>query len=390
MTNSNQNIFTAHVTNCLTSAREEVNFSCGRYSPETISGTITGDLFSGPGLVDLQVNGFRGIDFNKPSLDENEILKATQFLLADGVTTYFPTVITNSDENICKILQSIHSACTLHPLVEKCVAGIHLEGPFLSTEAGAKGAHDAKFLKSPDWDLFAQFQQAAGGKIKLITLAPELPGAISFIKKCREQGIIVAVGHSMADNSAINAAVEAGACLSTHLGNGAPLMLLRHPNVIWDQLANDGLYCTLIADGIHLPNTFVKVVQKVKGVKTMLVSDATCFAGMSPGEYETHIGGRVVLDASGRLCMKSSPGFLAGAAKGLKEDVATLVKHQLNSLGEAWAMASGNVKNFLVSSGHSDIKDIDDQVLFEWDGRYINVKAVIKDHELEYLEQVNP
>ena len=156
------------------------------------------DLFIGPGLIDLQINGINGIDFNVPSLTGEEVVNACRYLLSNGVTTFLPTVITNSDENIISILQTINEACLSNSLVSECVWGIHLEGPFISPEDGAKGAHDKKFIKAPDWELFLRYQEAAGGRIKLITLAPEWEGSYPFIKKCRDHGILVSIGHSMA------------------------------------------------------------------------------------------------------------------------------------------------------------------------------------------------
>ena len=130
-----------------------------------------------PGLIDLQVNGINGIDFNDPSLTIKDLLAATQYLLSQGVTRFLPTVITNSDENIMQLLAVIHQACVTEPFVAECVPGIHLEGPFISPANGAKGAHDENYIKAPDWELFQKFQEASGGRIKLITLAPEWEGS---------------------------------------------------------------------------------------------------------------------------------------------------------------------------------------------------------------------
>lgn len=263
--------------------------------------------FLGPGLIDLQINGINGIDFNIPSLSQDDVVKATHFLLSKGITTFLPTVITNSDENILTILCSINQACASDRLLNECVWGIHLEGPFISPQNGAKGAHDEKYIKAPDWNLFSRFQDAAGGKIKLITIAPEWEEAPSFIKKCRAHGVLVSIGHSLANTEQISMAVKAGATLSTHLGNGVPLLLPRHPNLLWDQLAEENLYSCIITDGLHIPDSFIKVVKKMKGKNTLVISDATCFAGMPPGEYQSHIGGTVVLDNEKRVSLKIHP-----------------------------------------------------------------------------------
>lgn len=334
----------------------------------------------GPGLVDIQINGINGIDFNDPDLTEEDMLSATEYLLSQGVTGYFPTLITNSDEHIHQILSTIKRSCEKYTLVNDCIAGIHLEGPFLSTLEGARGAHSEKYIKEPSWELIDGFQNASGQRIKLITLAPERENAPEFIKKCRDNGILVSIGHSFADGVQIDKAVKAGATLSTHLGNAVPLMLPRHPNLLWEQLAQEDLSASLIADGFHLPNSFLKVVLKVKGDKALLVSDATCFSGMEPGEYKTHIGGEVVLSKEGRLSMKNSNGLLAGAAKSLLENIQYLVDQQLVPLSKAWELASVSPARFLGIDDYGlAIGQAADLVTFiQTDAGKIKIKSVIK------------
>ena len=331
----------------ITGKMMEIDLNNGEARPCKEMENVKEMPFTGPGLIDLQINGIKGIDFNIPSLSEAEILEATEYLLSQGVTSYFPTVITNSDENIIAILQTIQSACSAHAIVQECIGGIHLEGPFISPKEGAKGAHDEKYIKAPDWDLFNKFQAAAGGRIKIITLAPEWEGTGFFIEKCKANGVLVSIGHSLANTEQIANAVTAGAMMSTHLGNAIPLLLPRHPNLIWDQLAAEDLFTCLIADGIHIPDSFIRTVIKVKGDKTLIISDATCFAGMAPGEYNSHIGGTVILDNEKRISLKGTPGLLAGAAKSLLENVETLIDHKVSTLGNAWEMASENVAALL-------------------------------------------
>jgi N-acetylglucosamine-6-phosphate deacetylase len=339
--------------------------------------------FIGPGLIDLQINGVNGIDFNNAALTEQEVIDATYYLLSRGVTTFLPTVITNSVESICSIVSTIKSACLRDHLVDDCIAGIHLEGPFLSPVPGAKGAHNEAFLKKPDWALFLQFQEAAGGKIRFLTIAPELEGAFSFISKCSEQGVLVSIGHSMANIDEIKQAVAAGATLCTHLGNAVPLSMPRHPNILWDLLSTDELYACVIADGIHVPDSFLKVVLKTKGRSALVVSDATCFAGMTPGEYKNHIGGSVVLDAQKRVSLKSEPGLLAGAAKDLLENVETLISHKLVNIGEAWRLASTNVASMLAGKDDS-FANKQDYVIFRFVEDSIEVQQVIKNNKIVY------
>lgn len=371
---------------CITGTTQQLTFSNGTITNIAESAVRDDTLpFIGPGLIDLQINGINGIDFNNPSLTEQDIVQATHYLLSKGITTFLPTVITNADDVIQKIVHTIYRACLSDAVVSNCIWGIHLEGPFISPAAGAKGAHDEQYIKAPDWQLFNRFQEAAGGKIKLITLAPEWEGSYPFIKKCRDHGIIVSIGHSMATSERISMAVSAGASLSTHLGNGVPLLLPRHPNIIWDQLAAEELYTCIITDGIHIPDSFIKVVIKHKGTATIIVSDATCFTGMAPGEYQNHIGGTVILDNEKRVSLKSAPGLLAGAATSLLENVENLINKNISTISEAWQMASTNVAKMLSKNDASFINK-NDQVIFQLVGKEILIKKVIKNGKIVFEE----
>jgi N-acetylglucosamine-6-phosphate deacetylase len=362
--------------NCTTGKTEELIFEGDRLTSITETESSEKNIpFIGPGLIDLQVNGINGIDFNNPSLTREDIVKATYYLLSKGITTFLPTLITNSDKNILDIVRTIYMACVSDAIVNDCIWGIHLEGPFISPEAGAKGAHDEKYIKAPDGKLLKRFQEAAGGKIKLITIAPEWEGSRSFIEECKDHCILVSIGHSMANSEQISMAVKAGATLSTHLGNGVPLLLPRHPNIIWDQLAAEELYACIITDGIHIPDSFIKVVMKNKAKRTIVVSDATRFAGMPPGDYESHIGGMVIVDKEKRVSLKNSPGLLAGAAKTLLENVEYLIHNNLSTLGEGWKMASVNAAKMLAEK---DDIFINDKVIFQLKGKEIQVERAIK------------
>lgn len=341
------------------------------------------NLLIGSGLIDLQVNGINGIDFNDSALTQQHVIDATHYLLSQGVTTFFPTVITNSDENILNIVRTIYNACLSDTLVNDCVGGIHLEGPFISKTQGAKGAHDEQYIKAPDWELFQKFQEAAGGTIKLITLAPEWDEAPAFIEKCTTQGIIVSIGHTMANAQQVARAINAGACMCTHLGNAVPLQMPRHPNILWELLAADELYASMITDGLHIPNSFIKVVMKTKGIKTIIVSDATCFTGMPPGEYQNHIGGTVILDDEKRISLKSSPGLLAGAAKSLLENIEFMVMNNLATPSEAWQMASTNALPLLAKTG-IPFNNTKDKVLFSIIENEIEVALVIKNYRIVF------
>ena len=374
-----------HCINCLSGEAEYISIRNGSMGNSgKAESHVNGLPYVGPGLVDLQVNGINGIDFNDVSLTEKGLIDATNYLLSVGVTTFFPTVITNSDENILQILKTIQSTCENQPLVNSCIGGIHLEGPFLSPVDGPRGAHDRKYIKAPDWSLMMKFQEASGGRIKLVTLAPEWEESAEFIKRCCQNGILVSIGHSNATAEQIDSAVKAGATLSTHLGNGVSLTLPRHPNLIWEQLAQDGQYASIIADGFHLPNSFLKSVIKIKGDKALLVSDATCFSGMAPGVYKTHIGDEVVLNEEGRLALNKSSNLLAGATKSLLENIEYLTSQKLAPLSTAWKMGSVCPVEFLGKRGKGiHANQLCDLVIFERTER-IHIRKVIKNGEVVF------
>lgn len=298
--------------------------------------------FIGPGLVDIQVNGFAGVDFNDAALTVDGVIALTQALLQLGVTTFYPTVITNADETIRTILKTIHQACEIAPLVASCIGGIHLEGPFISPEEGPLGAHPKAHVRPPDWLLLHSFIEASGNRIRIITLSPEWPGSSDFIRQCVKQGLLVAIGHTAASPAQIQEAVEAGARLSTHLGNGAHQLLRRHPNYIWEQLAQDQLAASVIADGFHLPPSVLKVILRMKAEKAILISDSVSLGGMPAGNYHSPVGGDVVLTSEGKLHLAGKPTVLAGSAQPLIWGINQLVRLELASLATAWELASIN------------------------------------------------
>ncbi|MDF2959373.1 MAG: N-acetylglucosamine-6-phosphate deacetylase [Paenibacillus sp.] len=294
----------------------------------------------GPGLVDLQINGYAGQDFNQAPLRKGTVTEMTRSLWKEGVTAYYPTVITNSEGQISQLLGAIAEACSSDSLTARCIPGIHLEGPFISPEDGPRGAHGKPYVTAPDWELFQRWQRIADGRIAFLTMSPEWPDADAFIRRCTESGVTVSIGHTNATPEQIRSAVRAGARVSTHLGNAAHLLLPRHPNYIWEQLAAEELWACMIADGFHLPDSVLKVFMKVKGEKAILVSDAVYLSGLEPGSYTTHIGGEVVLAANGKLYLAENPNMLAGSAQMLLWGIEHLTKKGLCSMADAWDMAS--------------------------------------------------
>ena len=304
-----------------------------------------------PGLVDLQVNGFDGEDFTDGELTIEAVQRISLALDRDGVTTYLPTVVTHGAALHTHVLRTIADAIETCASVRRRVAGIHLEGPYISAEDGPRGAHPREHCRPPDWDEFRRLQDAACGHIKLITLSPEYPGAADFVRRVVAGGVLVSIGHTNANADQIRAAVEAGARLSTHLGNGAHAFIHRHANYIWEQLADDRLTATLIADGHHLPPAVVKSLVRGKTPQRVaLISDITGLAragGAAPGYYQ-HAGlGRVEVLDDGRAVVAGQREYLAGATQPLHVGVANVMRIADLPLAGAIDMASAQPASLL-------------------------------------------
>lgn len=306
-----------------------------------------------PGFFDLQVNGFAGVDFNNPDCSAEQLQHATDQLRATGVTRYLPTLVTSSLEWFARCAQ------VLLQFVHPAIAGIHMEGPYISPQDGARGAHDQAHVIPASIEDFESRQEAARGGIRMVTLAPEVPGALSLIEHLVASNVRVAIGHTNATAAEIRAAIHAGATLSTHLGNGCAQTLPRHPNFIWEQLAADELYASFIVDGHHLPAATVKSMVRAKtAARTILVTDAIAAAGCAPGSYV--IGNLAVqLSAEGRV---SEPGaaHLAGSALSMQNAVANTVCFTGLSLDEVLPMASTHPAGYLGLETAG-------QVVVEWD-----------------------
>jgi N-acetylglucosamine-6-phosphate deacetylase len=334
----------------------------------------------GPGLTDLQVNGYAGEDCNAPDPTVEGVARLTRALWREGVTSYLPTVITNSDAAIAAGLDAIARARATDPLLAATIAGIHLEGPFISPEDGPRGAHDPAWVGPPDWARFARWQAAARGGIRLVTLAPEWPEAPAFIARCVVSGVAVAIGHTAATPAQIDAAVAAGARLSTHLGNGAHPLLPRHPNYLWTQLARDELAASLIGDGWHLPDDVLRVVIRVKGAGALLVSDTVALAGQPPGVYAAPVGGSVTLAPNGRLHLTGDPRLLAGSVCPLRDAVGGLARRGVAPLDAAWAMASTRPARFLglATAAGLAVGAPADLITCDWDGVTLGIRRTYK------------
>ena len=296
------------------------------------------DCLIAEGFLDIQVNGFAAVDFNRPELTAAELVRATQAMWRSGVTQFLPVVITAHVKNMLGALSAIARAREEQTTLRRAIPGIHLEGPFLAPEDGPRGAHPADSIRDPDWDLFRQFQDAAQGLIRLVTIAPERPGAIDLISRLRQAGLVVGIAHSDAKEADIDRAVEAGAQISCHLGNGAHAMLPRHRNYIQKQLATDALMASLIVDGHHLPSYVVKNMIRCKGVeRIVLITDAMAAAAAPPGEYRL---GQVLAEVGpdGYVRLPGTP-YLAGSALTMDRAIDNAARFAGLSLEDALRLA---------------------------------------------------
>lgn len=317
------------------------------------------DRWISAGWLDIQVNGFGGHDPNDPDAGPAATAGTVRALWAHGVTGTQITICTQSEANIRAMVRAVADACDADPLIAASVPGIHVEGPHIATEDGPRGAHPLAHVRPPDVAEFGRWQEAARGRITMVTLSPEYPGAVGYIRALVAQGVVVSVGHTAADSDAIRAAVDAGATCSTHLGNGAHAQIRRHPNYVWDQLADDRLSAGFIFDGQHLPPAVMQSVVRAKGVeRTILVSDALSVAGQPPGRYRLFGDIPVELRASGRLELVGTP-LLAGAVVGLPTCVSNALRYAGVGLRDAVRMVTTNPSRVLrlpAAAGHETLR----------------------------------
>lgn len=299
-----------------------------------------------PALFDLQVNGCDGISFNSPNLTVEQVRHVVRVCRQHGIGGLCPTLVTNSYEALHHGFSTLRQACEADPEVARAVPCLHLEGPYISPEDGPRGAHPRQHVRAPDWDEFQRWQDASGDRIRLVTLAPETPGAIPFIERLTLSGVVVAVGHTAASAQQLHDAVAAGARLSTHLGNGAHAVLPRHPNYIWEQLADDRLWASLIVDGHHLPPAVVKCMVRVKTpARLILTCDASSLAGLPPGRYREWEQDFEILP-SGKVVLAGTS-YLAGSGAFTDLCVGNIINFAGVSLAEAIDMAGAHPRELL-------------------------------------------
>ncbi len=332
--------------------------------PENTSDAQT---FVAPGFIDNQINGYVSFGFTDEGLTVEKVRKATSALWKVGVTSYLPTVISSSKARLVENFAILATAAQ-EPDIRPSIPGFHLEGPYINPEPGFRGAHNAKWIRKPDWEEFIDIYNAAAGKILQVSLAPELEGALEFIRKLTEKGIVVGLAHHNGSAGEVKQAADAGADISIHLGNGCANMIHRHDNPLWPQLAEDRLMASLIVDGFHLRPEEVRTFYKVKGPeRTVLISDVTQLAGMPPGEY-TWDEKTVVLEPEGVIKFPAQD-VLAGAAAPVKQGVENMMRYTGCSLADAIHMASRNPArlNGLTDRGMLETGKRADLILFTMD-----------------------
>ena len=299
------------------------------------------DMYIAPGFIDLQVNGFAGADYNDPNTSIELLDHSLQAQFACGVTRLYPTIITGTEERIAGSLRNLLKA---KQTLENgaAIEGFHVEGPSISPEDGPRGAHPLHCVRKPDIEEYKRWQHAAEGHVRLITIAAEWPEAARYIEYVTGEGVVISIGHTAATGAQIRNCVAAGATMSTHLGNGAHSILSRHPNYLWDQLAEDRLTASFIVDGIHIGESFLKVALRAKGLdRAVLITDAVMPALCEPGPYmlgEVEVellppGDRVVLRGGTRL---------AGSALSMHDAVGNVMRMAGLKLREAVTLATTN------------------------------------------------
>ncbi len=324
------------------------------------------DLYLSAGFVDLQVNGCAGFDLNAEQISTDTVSGLVDAMLARGVTSFLPTLITAPEDDICSGLRVIAEARRSHQRVAACIPFVHIEGPHISRRDGYRGAHPADAVRPPSIAEFDRWQHAAGGIVGMVTLSPHFSESAEYIAALVTRGAHAAIGHTHASPEQIRLAVEAGASLSTHLGNGIAQEIPRHRNPIWSQLADDRLTATFIADGHHLPPDVLKVMLRAKGVeRSVLVSDSVALTGMPAGTYNTPVGGRVELRPDGRLCLFGST-LLAGSTASLAQCIGHLVRMTGMPLKDAIAMVTANPGRYAGGRGRLAIGTSADLVRFRW------------------------
>jgi N-acetylglucosamine-6-phosphate deacetylase len=334
-------------------------------APSPVAPDMSGEWVA-PALFDLQINGCDGHSFNSERVTIENIRHVIRVCHRHGIGGLCPTLVTNSFTALAHGFTVLRKACESDPAIASALPCLHLEGPYISPEDGPRGAHPRQHVRPPSWDEFRRLQEASGERIRLVTLAPEQEGALPFIEKLTASGVVVALGHTAATPDCILDAIRAGARLSTHLGNGSHALLPRHQNYLWEQLAADELWASIICDGHHLPSAVVKCISRVKTPSRLILTcDAGSLAGLPPGrynewdqEFEVHPAGKIVVPGTT---------FLAGSWVFTDQCIGNCIRMTGVSLRDAVDMAGARPRELLGLPPHSlEVGQRANLVLFDW------------------------
>ena len=344
-------------------------------------------VYISPGLIDNQVNGYNGVPFvmEGEQLTPAGVRTITEGLWKTGVTTYLPTLRTNDQEVLLKSLRVLAKTKD-DPALNGSIAGFHLEGPYISPVDGYRGAHALKSVRKPNWQEFTELYEASGRSVVQVTLAPEVEGALDFIVKCRENNIVVALGHHNASTSQVTEAVDRGAQTVTHLGNAIANNINRRVNPLWSQLSDDRLMISIIADGFHLLPEQIRVFYKAKGAeRTIITSDVTRYAGMPPGDYLNAEGDTIRLTPDG-AAIYVARNSLSGSASPISKGVGFVMKVTGCSLAEAIQMASSNPARLYGLNDRGELKPgmRADLILFTMENFEMKIKKTIVSGKVVY------
>jgi len=372
----------------LTGQGVELQFDNQITLAEPLLGSGRPSRYLAPGFIDIQVNGYAGVDYCSPVAPLEEIARSVRTQYATGTTRLFPTVITGSVDHMAGAISNLTKARATLGVEGRSMEGLHIEGPHISAEDGPRGAHPSFAVRPPDTNEFDRWWDLSEGSIKIVTISPEWEGAPAYTEHVVRRGVAVSIGHTKATREQIRDTVSAGATMSTHLGNGAHSVMARHPNYIWEQLAEDRLTASFIVDGIHLPQSFLTVALRAKGLeRSVLITDAVMPAGCAPGRYrlgevevDLHEGNRVTLVGQDRL---------AGSALRMDDGVNKLMSMAGLTLAQAITLATRNpARAARVSSRTKGLEKGEraDIVEFEFDeaARRIAITRVWVSGELVY------
>lgn len=319
-----------------------------------------------PGLIDIQVNGFGGVDWDQEKMSEpSKWGPIARMLLERGVTMILPTFCTNSREGFTKALDAYRRTVESDDLLAHAMPGVHIEGPFISDLDGPRGAHNIKHTRDCDLAEVQEWNEACGGRLRILTLAPERRNSAEVTRELARRGVVVSIAHTAATTQQLDAVIKAGARFSTHLGNGSHVMMNRHRNYFFDQLADDRIWASVIPDGHHVPEALFRIILRAKGLdRVVLTSDSSGPAGLPPGNY-----GGSTLNDQGRLHLTGNPDILAGSAISLDQGVGRAVRMAGISLADAVDLCSVQPARLLgmPDRGRLAVGAIADVILFDWD-----------------------